>query len=506
MTQHSSDPRTDEVQTALEETFDDDRWLAALKVLYPTGVADVGQLLAATGLSRSKLDTFLKHADQLAGDGLLSEVPFAVARPGKRGRPSTVYRLGEVGAALLRAHGYDDAHACGLTTETELGHARGVLDVRLAAEEAGLAVITERELAYSADGEQRVLRPDNLVTLPDGPRALFEVEQQARLRLLRRVRNSVRRKVAFFSSPQAADISPYVRVLIDLPYGETWDQTVAVWERAVAIVAEEHGGSLPFEIGAIPLLDFLEEPDWAEPPGRERWEPLFDPAQTSTFEPEPDQPEQPDQQKQSLVKAQVPPGLRRLSAQDDYLVIESFWAYLQREGRDLLHTEERPEAHPAFFETMSVIHAASHPPDATPWERALHPHASLYLLQQYLEMHPPLRKALSKAVTRGQHSIKWSTPAITHRMQVVVDTFLRYHGLRSGGSIRVYILGPWRRNARRGDFSVGVSIEPEVLMGRADGVVPSREETEAAEEALTWVLDALFAYAHEIGIKHARFW
>jgi hypothetical protein len=155
---------------------------------------------------------------------------------------------------------------------------------------------------------------------------------------------------------------------------------------------------------------------------------------------------------------------------------------------------------------MGVIYAASHPPDATPWERALHPHASLYLLQQYLRMHPRLRQALSKGITRGQHSIKWSTPAITHRMQIVIDDFLRYHGLRSGGAIKVHVIGPWNQDGGRGSFGVRVNIEPEVLMGEGSGIVPTREEAAFAGDALAWVLNALFAYASDIGLKRARFW
>lgn len=501
-------PRTNRVQAALEQRFPDGRWLPTLEVLRPTGVADYGQIQAETGLSRGKLDAFITHARELSGDGILSEVPFAVPRPGKRGRPSIVYRLGETGAQLLRANGHDDAHPCGLNTETTIGHARGVLDVRLAAQAEGLAVTTERTLCYTDGGDECVLRPDNLITLSGGVQALFETEQRADLTLLRRIRENVRNKLAFFTAPEAAGVSRHVRVLIDLPEGPAWDQTVAVWERASAIAAEESGGRLPFHIAAMPMLDFLAHPDWAEPPDEPRWESLFDPAQTAAFGPTVNNEEKAlvRAPKKTPRRADIPPGLARRSARDDFLIMEAFWSYLQQEGRSLLYVHERPQAHPAFFQTMMVIYAASHPPDATPWERALHPHASLYLLQQYLRMHPQLHKALSKAVARGGGSTKWTIPTIVHRMQTVARVFLRYHGLRSGGALRTFITGSWDRNNEDGDFSIQVSIEPEVLMGLDDGVVPTREDARAAEEALSWVLTALFAYAEDINIRHARFW
>jgi hypothetical protein len=50
-----------------------------------------------------------------------------------------------------------------------------------------------------AEGDNRpVLRPDNVVTLPGGVQALYEVEQEADLSLLWRVVESLRRKAAFF--------------------------------------------------------------------------------------------------------------------------------------------------------------------------------------------------------------------------------------------------------------------------------------------------------------------
>ncbi len=56
------------------------------------------------------------------------------------------------------------------------------------------------------------------------------------------------------------------------------------------------------------------------------------------------------------------------------------------------------------------------------------------------------------------------------------------------------------------DFGVQVRMHPEVLMGEGDGVVPGQEAVARAEEALAWVLWALFAYAEEIGLKPPPFW
>ena len=85
-----------------------------------------------------------------------------------------------------------------------------------------------------------------------------------------------------------------------------------------------------------------------------------------------------------------------------------------------------------------------------------------------------MREALSKSITRDSSSLCWSTPTITHRIQIVADVFLQYHGFRSGGSLRVILVNPWQHNDRCGDFDIRVRLDPEVLVGTGDGIVPSR--------------------------------
>ncbi|OQY17917.1 MAG: hypothetical protein B6I34_11470 [Anaerolineaceae bacterium 4572_32.1] len=157
-------------QRILENDYEDGRWLVTLQLLLSTGVADVRQIRRATGLSRDQVNRLLARFEKLAPGGLLVKVPFNVPRPGVRGRSPVVYRLGKLGAALLRANGHPDTRPCGLEDRTPIAHAQATLDVRLAALDAGLAVETERVLHY---GNGQSLRPDNLVTLPSGDLALF---------------------------------------------------------------------------------------------------------------------------------------------------------------------------------------------------------------------------------------------------------------------------------------------------------------------------------------------
>jgi len=494
---------TASLQEALEQAFPDRRWLDVLALVAHTGVADTKQIQTASGLSRDKVNTLLDRFYELAGDQVLAQVPVKVPKPGVRGRTPNLYTLGEAGAALLRANGQPDARASNLKAAKPLAHARATLDVRLAALAAGLTVETERLLPY---GEEQVLRPDNVVALSNGTRALFETEQDAALPVLRRVTESVRNKAAFFRFEAGQQVSGTVRVLINLPYSRDWDKTVHVWERATAIVADECGGDLPFHILALPLQAFLQEPDWNEPPDTGRWESLFDPARTAAFEP--DGQETTRTKSKALVPRQhkLPTRLKRRSPVDDRRIIQAYWQYLLEQGPELAYTHDAPRPDPAFFELTQVVYAASHPANPTPLQEAAHPYASLYLLRKYLQMHPRLRQGLSKAMVRASHSMRWNITTIEHRMQVVIDVFLRYHGYRFSSALRAYPCSSWGRNAGPGDFGVSVGLHRELLMEEGYGVVPDREQVQEAEAALAWVLWALFAHSEYLQVKSPPFW
>ncbi|MDX9955851.1 MAG: replication-relaxation family protein [Anaerolineae bacterium] len=500
-----------DLQTALEQDFPDGRWLRALELAEPTGVVTTQQLQRATDLSRDQMNRLLARLEELAPEGLLVRVQETIARPGQRGQPPVVYKLGEAGAALLRASGYPDAHACGLTNATPIAHAVATLDVRLAALQAGLSVKTETLVPY-ADTE---LRPDNTVTLPNGRRAFFETEQAAALPQLRRIRESVKHKADFFRSPAADGISTTVRVVINLPRGKAWDQTVGIWERATALVANDAGGDLPFRIVAMPLHEFLATPDWSELPGK-RWESLFDPAQTSSFasvetpiSKPAERPKSGTAPASSHSEDNLPASLTRRTSHDERLIMEAYWQYLTEHGAELAATED-PQADPEFFAIMRIIYTASYPDEARPWQLALHPYASLFLLRKYLAMRPRLKEALKKALEGRASRVTWNPTTMLHRMQVTIDVFLKYHGFCNGGGLQAYPISNWNREDGSADFRVATDLHPEMLVGGRGDAVPLRDEVHAAERSLAWVLYSLFAYSAEIGLglrqDYPSFW
>jgi len=201
--------------------------------------------------------------------------------------------------------------------------------------------------------------------------------------------------------------------------------------------------------------------------------------------------------------------MRRAPA-DDRRLLEAYWQHIQEQGPALAYTADRPRADPEFFTLMGLIYEASHPEEATLWQLAQHPYASLYLLRQYLNLHPRLKAALKKTLEGRASRMTWNPTTILHRMQVVLDVFLRYHGFCRSAGLWVYPVSAWNRPDGSGDFQVAAELHPEVLMGERDGVVPLRDAVQAAERALAWVLYALFAYSEEVGLElkqgAAPFW
>jgi hypothetical protein len=182
------------------------KYLVVLQTLAIVGVADNQQLAQATELSRDQLFRLLKKIQASANATSPFElIAQPIVRAGGRGRAPKVYRLNEAGAAILRAQGQTKARACALNDETAIAHALGILDENLVAHTHARKIQIDQNVPF---GNGRVIRPDAQVTLTDGTRALFEIEQAATPDLLRRVCESVQHKFDFFSAVSRATRRP----------------------------------------------------------------------------------------------------------------------------------------------------------------------------------------------------------------------------------------------------------------------------------------------------------
>jgi hypothetical protein len=472
-------------------------WLPILDLVACVGVADRGQMQSAIGITRHRLDRLLTDLEQAPpdDDAPLARVADSVLRPGSKGRAPIVFRLTERGAAILRAHGHAHARGCGLSDPVAIAHALATLDVRLAANKAGLSVETEHPLPY---GDGQVLRPDNLVTLPDGTLALFETEQVARPTTLRRIVESLQHKLAFYQAADRADVSPIVRVLFTIPRGAELERTLRTWRHALQVVAGENDGRLPFRLLARPLLEFVEAPDWSEPPERSRWL-AVEPATLSS--------ETRSQETALAPRSALPVELQRRSLRQDRLILAAFWQVFQEEEWTGRNDGQFPQPQADFFDLVGLIYAAGHDPQAPARIQAAVPYASIYLLREYLRLRPDLRRRLHDALAGSARMMNWNTTLVLHRMQVVIDAFLAAHGWTSDGPLVAHpMVASWEQDGPR-SFGVHVQVRAkELLMASESGVVPTESEVRQAEVALAWVLRALFAHSQEIGLPRPAFW
>jgi len=91
-------------------------------------------------------------------------------------------------------------------------------------------------------------------------------------------------------------------------------------------------------------------------------------------------------------------------------------------------------------------------------------------------------------------------------MQVVCQSFLRYHGFGPNGLVLVRALSADWNAAEPQHFQVRVDIFDTAVVCAGVDAATARGLTRAAEETLSWVLTALFAYAEDLGLPRAPFW
>ncbi len=500
-------------QQMLARGDSEDRWLRLLEAFQVVGLADMNQLQAATGFSRDQINRILERYRLAAGGGqpILTRVEAKVTRPWLGVRGAIIYQLGESGAALLRASGHANAQACGLKDPVAIAHAAAVLDVRLAALATGLTVTTEQELS-NHDGQ--VLRPDNLVAAGSGPRLMFEVEQAARPELLRRILDTVRRRAVFFTDKAGRPVSPVVRILFALPRNAAWERTLRIWEKAVAAVADDYGGKLSCCLLALPLGEFLAQPDWAEPPDYRRWRDLLNPGLLAGFAPEPAQgaksqaaaPASPSTALKGPGKP-LPAELVRYSPHESRLLLEALWEFFVENAGRPAGAGELDAPDPEFFSAMALIYLASHDPEMPLAVRAGQPRASWFLLAEYLKMHPTLYSALRMELSRDGGMV-WNSSMIRLRLQILAQTFLRYHGFRIADDAPLLVCAEaadlGASTTRPFYFRVQVRA-PELLLRDGDEVMPTDDEIALAQRGLAWVLQTLGFDGDRVGLRRPAF-
>ena len=238
-------------------------------------------------------------------------------------------------------------------------------------------------------------------------------------------------------------------MLVDLPRGKLWQHTLSIWRHAVEITCEAHTGVIPFRLLAMPLGEFLGNPDWSSELDSSRWidltskEAALPPANTQPL---------------SAMTQQVP----AFSNLERRMVLAALLQHLQESGPPA--QQNQPDVD--FLYSMRLIYLASQDPFSPALVRSGVPGASsLYLLDQYLKMNPALSQLVEQTIQKDARRIHWNQSTALHRMQVVVDAFLEFHGWQSSGPLLAYSYTPDYQAHSPRHLSIAVEItDPEILL------------------------------------------
>jgi len=89
-----------------------------------------------------------------------------------------------------------------------------MLSLHLAAWQAGLTVFTDSIISF---GEQKSIRPDHRISLPDGRFVIYENRTRCKAFSYPRMLESLTNKQAFFNSSESQEFLPEVRMVVNLP-------------------------------------------------------------------------------------------------------------------------------------------------------------------------------------------------------------------------------------------------------------------------------------------------
>jgi hypothetical protein len=473
----------------LSRGFREQSWQSVLKAIGLMGVIDNQQLIELTGLQRDSLARTIERINQIAFDPpLFHQLTLKLVR-GKIGRCPKVYTLLEAGAAVLRYLGdrfsrpYQESNPIGIS------HDLCILDCYVFAWKSNKHIKLEERIYYA---DKEYILPDLLLQQESGKHILFEIEQSVKPNYLRRMSEGLEKRREFFESETGRLYSPIIRMLVNVqPNSRELEITLSRWRQLIGSLAAKNRGKLAFKVFAMPLLSFMENPDWSDEPNDDGWQDLSLPAANST--------------KMIVPQSSIPAGLLRRSDHENAIVLESLWDWFLEYGENQIAEYAMPDIH--FLEVANIIFLASHQPVQRALCRAAFPHASLFLLNKYLNMHPVLRQHLRSAILRGGNAMRWNPTTILSRMQATIDTFLNYHGWNNRELLVVSpTVSAWNDIGPK-DYGISVKISSEeILLRESEGVLPGREEVHNAEQALAWLLWALMAYSNRLGLPDIAFW
>ena len=451
-----------------------ERLIQILNCFSHRGIATGEQVEILTGLGQHPVRDALKILIEPPGGLKPALRTINVTLPGQRGRPFTAFVLTEEGAALLVE---ESRKAPKLDDPVEAAHALMEMQVFIAAYQQSRKTELEKVLPFAG---LRNIRADVLYE----NKILFEMEQQARLNDVPRISDKLERLYLFFNSPAGSGIDQKVRILFALSGND--GKTISVWQQVLGALKKKNG-SITFELYWKEIGAFMQSPEWEDVNSFQ----LLEPAAML-------QSELPSAKENSTTQVEVTPSfIRRMPADMTELnmvigIMESEIGKLEGKVK-----ENRYQ----FFQMMEVIYDGSHYKGGPVDRESAYPATSIMLLYRFLHMHQ--NKQLLEQLQSGYRWVQQSQRQALnifrdHLTRFYWDIFLRHFNFGRGGPLKIKVEVPTFESSRSEIYPVASITDWEMLRGE-EGYVPSGEPAHA-EEALSWVMEAMHLYAFDLGL------
>lgn len=440
------------------------------------GIATGEQVEIMTGLGQHPVRDALKILTEPPGGLEPALRTINVTMPGQRGRPYAAFVLTEDGAAMLEEN---PRKAPKLDDPVEAAHALMEMQVLIVAFQQGRKTELEKVLPFAG---LRNIRADVLYE----NKILFEMEQQARLNDVPRISDKLERLCLFFNSPAGSEIDHKVRILFALSGND--GKTISVWQQVLGALKKKNG-SIPFELYWKEIGAFIQNPEWESVNSFQ----LLEPAAML-------QPELPSVKENSILQIPVTPNFTR-QMPADMRELNMVMGIMESEIGKL--EGEVKENRYQFFQMMEVIYDGSHYKGGPVERESAYPATSIMLLYRFLHMHQ--NKQLLEQLQSGYRWVQQSQRQALnifrdHLTRFYWDIFLRHFNFGRGGPLKIKVEVPTYESSRSEIYPEASITDWEMLRGE-EGYVHSGEPAHA-ENALTWVLEAMHLYAFDLGLMN----